>query len=51
MTERFPTSLLFVPAQDARLRRKAATLTQQAIVLDLEDQSPNQKDRRSRWRP
>ena len=40
MTERFPTSLLFVPAQDARLRRKAATLTQQAIVLDLEDSVP-----------
>lgn len=40
MNRLFPRSLLFVPAHDERLRRKAATLTSQTIVLDLEDAVP-----------
>jgi citrate lyase beta subunit len=40
VSEPFPTSLLFVPAHDERLRRKVATLGKQIIVLDLEDSVP-----------
>jgi len=40
MTNPFPFSLLFVPAHDERLRRKAATLGRQTLVLDLEDAVP-----------
>jgi citrate lyase subunit beta/citryl-CoA lyase len=40
VTESFPTSLLFVPAHDERLRRKAATMERQTLVLDLEDSVP-----------
>ncbi len=41
MSPAFPFALLFVPAHDPRLRRKAATLEGQALILDVEDACPN----------